>query len=136
MKSHSDYIAALDGFTEIPGGWINHNYIQLGYQIADCVAGFSYSFVLTCIILFVLNLIPGLSLRISAEHEELGVDDDQLGEFAYDYVGIESELLPQPEYIENATNGNREPQHTGTAPSSHDSEPEKEPQPATSIAAV
>lgn len=27
-------VAGVDG-TEIPGGWINHNYIQLGYQIAD-----------------------------------------------------------------------------------------------------
>ncbi|KAI1642887.1 ammonium transporter [Daldinia loculata] len=85
----ADYIAALDGFTEIPGGWINHNYVQLGYQIADCVAGFSYSFVLTCVILFVLNLIPGLSLRVSAENEEVGIDDDQLGEFAYDYVELQ-----------------------------------------------
>ncbi|KAF3064814.1 Ammonium transporter 1 [Daldinia childiae] len=85
----ADYIAALDGFTAIPGGWINHNYVQLGYQIADCVAGFSYSFVLTCVILFVLNLIPGLSLRVSAENEEIGIDDDQLGEFAYDYVELQ-----------------------------------------------
>ena len=71
----SDYIAHLDGSTEIPGGWVNHNYIQLGYQLADSVAGFSYSFVMTCIILFLLNLIPGLSLRVSAEDEELGLDD-------------------------------------------------------------
>ncbi|KAI0897651.1 ammonium transporter [Annulohypoxylon nitens] len=85
----ADYIAALDGFSSIPGGWINHNYIQLGYQVADCVAGFSYSFVLTCVILFLMNLIPGLSLRVSAENEELGVDDDQLGEFAYDYVELQ-----------------------------------------------
>jgi Amt family ammonium transporter len=28
-------IAALDGLTEIPGGWFNQNYIQLGYQLAD-----------------------------------------------------------------------------------------------------
>ncbi|KAI1485360.1 ammonium transporter AmtB-like domain-containing protein [Biscogniauxia mediterranea] len=98
----ADYIAALDGSTEIPGGWINHNYVQLGYQIADSVAGFSYSFVLTCVILFLLNLIPGLSLRLPVEEEAIGVDDGQLGEFAYDYVelqrntsdGIPNELLP------------------------------------------
>lgn len=73
----------------IPGGWINHNYIQLAYQIADSVAGFSYSFVLTCVILFLLNLIPGLSLRVSAEEEDIGIDDIQLGEFAYDYVELQ-----------------------------------------------
>lgn len=62
--------------------------MQLGHQLADCVAGFSYSFVLTCVILFLMNLIPGLSLRVSAEEEEMGLDDTQLGEFAYDYVEL------------------------------------------------
>lgn len=83
-----DYIAHLDGFTEIPGGWVNRNFIQLGYQLADSVAGFSYSFVMTCVILFLMNLVPGLSLRVSAEEEEMGLDDGELGEFAYDYVEI------------------------------------------------
>ncbi|TGJ87135.1 hypothetical protein E0Z10_g1599 [Xylaria hypoxylon] len=85
----ADWIAALDGSTVIPGGWLNHNYIQLGYQIADSVAGFSYSFVLTCVILFLMNLIPGLSLRVKPEEEEIGIDDIQLGEFAYDYVELQ-----------------------------------------------
>lgn len=88
----ADYIAHLDGFTVIPGGWLNHNYIQLGYQLADCTAGFSYSFVMTCIILFLMNLIPGLSLRSSDEDEETGLDDGQLGEFAYDYVEVTRHL--------------------------------------------
>jgi Amt family ammonium transporter len=39
----------------------------------------------------VLNLIPGLSLRVSEEEEELGLDDSQLGEFAYDYVELRRE---------------------------------------------
>ncbi|KAI1658891.1 ammonium transporter [Daldinia decipiens] len=104
----ADYIAALDGFTVIPGGWINHNYVQLGYQIADCVAGFSYSFVLTCVILFILNLIPGLSLRVSAENEEVGIDDDQLGEFAYDYVELQrhtSDVLAGPAEVSTPNAG-------------------------------
>lgn len=88
LPTSSDYIAHLDGFSEIDGGWLNHNYIQLAYQLADCCAGFSYSFVMTCIILFLMNLVPGLSLRVSAEEEELGLDDGQLGEFAYDYVEL------------------------------------------------
>ncbi len=52
------------------------------------MAGFSYSFVMTCVILFLMNLIPGLGLRVTAEEEELGLDDAQLGEFAYDYVEL------------------------------------------------
>lgn len=35
-----------------------------------------------------MNLVPGLSLRVSAEEEEHGLDDGQLGEFAYDYVEL------------------------------------------------
>lgn len=35
-----------------------------------------------------MNLVPGLSLRVSVEEEELGLDDVQLGEFAYDYVEL------------------------------------------------
>lgn len=93
----ANYIAHLDGFTVIPGGWLNQNYVQLGYQLADCAAGFSYSFVVTCAILFLMNLVPGLSLRATAEEEELGLDDGQLGEFAYDYVELSrniSDILP------------------------------------------
>jgi ammonium transporter, Amt family len=77
--------------TVINGGWLNHNWIQLGYQLADSVSGFAYSFFGTCIILFVMNLIPGLSLRASADEEVLGMDDAQLGEFAYDYVELRRE---------------------------------------------
>jgi Amt family ammonium transporter len=98
----SSYIAALDGFSSIPGGWIEKNYVQLGYQLAGSVAGFSWSFVLTCIILFLMNLIPGLSLRVSADEEDLGLDDGQLGEFAYDYVELTrhvSDVLPGSEAL-------------------------------------
>ncbi|EAA32441.1 hypothetical protein GE21DRAFT_7486 [Neurospora crassa] len=92
----ADYIAALDGVSigdsAIAGGWVNHHYIQLAYQLADSVAGFSYSFVMTCVILFLLNLVPGLSLRVDHHQEDIGLDDDQLGEFAYDYVEVTRSL--------------------------------------------
>ena len=91
-KGNSDYIAHLDGFSSIPGGWLNHHWIQLAYQLADCVTGFSYSFFGTCIILFLMNLIPGLSLRVSEEEEEVGLDEAQIGEFAYDYVELRREF--------------------------------------------
>ncbi|KAL8405456.1 hypothetical protein RB596_004356 [Gaeumannomyces avenae] len=84
----ANYIARLDGALVISGGWLNGNYIQLAYQLADCVAGFSYSFVMTCLILFIMNLIPGLSLRVTAEEEEEGLDANQCGEFAFDYIEI------------------------------------------------
>jgi Amt family ammonium transporter len=55
------------------------------------VSGFTYSFFGTCIILFLMNLVPGLSLRVTAEEEEMGLDEGQLGEFAYDYVELRRE---------------------------------------------
>ena len=76
----------MDGVTKIPGGWINHNWIQVAHQLIDAVTGFSYSFGMTCVILFVMNLIPGLSLRVSEEAEIVGIDDAEIGEFAYDFV--------------------------------------------------
>ncbi|OQV05424.1 hypothetical protein CLAIMM_10169 isoform 1 [Cladophialophora immunda] len=80
----ADYIAHLDGFSEIPGGWLNHHWIQLAYQLCDGVTGMAYSFVLSCIILFVLNFIPGLHLRASEQEEIMGMDETEIGEFAYD----------------------------------------------------
>lgn len=88
----ADYIAALDG-TQIPGGWINHNWIQLAHQATDSITGFSYSFGMTCVILFIMNLIPGLSLRASEEAEIQGIDEAELGEFAYDFVEKERDYV-------------------------------------------
>ena len=85
-------VAAFDGVTVIPGGWLDKHYIQLAYQLADSTAGLSYSFVVTTIILWVMHFIPGLSLRTTEEAEILGVDDADMGEFAYDYVGLEQEI--------------------------------------------
>jgi Amt family ammonium transporter len=101
----ADYIAHLDGFTEIPGGWLNHHWVQLGYQMADSVSGGIYSFGGTCIILFVMNLIPGLSLRASEEAEILGIDDAEIGEFAYDYVELTREVLNDTSDIDSKYSG-------------------------------
>ncbi|RIB20969.1 ammonium transporter 1 [Gigaspora rosea] len=79
-------IAALDGFTVIPGGWLDGNFIQLGYQLADSAAGLSYSFVMTYIILFIMDKIPGLSLRADPESEAIGIDESELGELAYYHI--------------------------------------------------
>jgi Amt family ammonium transporter len=39
-----------------------------------------------------MNLVPGLSLRASEEAEALGIDDGEMGEFAYDYVELRREF--------------------------------------------
>lgn len=59
-----------------------------------------------------MHFVPGLRLRASEEAEILGIDDAEMGEFAYDYVGIEAELGHTIDAEIGATGGNREPQHT------------------------
>ncbi|ROT34500.1 ammonium transporter 1 [Sodiomyces alkalinus F11] len=117
--------ANLDGGSEIDGGWIEGHFVQLGYQLAGTVAGVAWSFVMTCLILFVLNLIPGLSLRVSPEEEELGLDDVQCGEFAYDYVEVRR-------HVSDVITG-EEPARVSRAASAHSTEPEKAA-PATTTA--
>jgi Amt family ammonium transporter len=89
----ADYIAHLDGFSEISGGWLNKHWIQLAYQLADGVSGMAYSFVVSCAILFVLNFIPGLQLRASEQEEIMGMDETEIGEFAYDYVELSRDVV-------------------------------------------
>ncbi|KAF8837806.1 ammonium transporter [Paxillus ammoniavirescens] len=114
-------IAGNDG-TVILGGWLDHHYRQLGIQLADSVSGLTYSFVMTTIILWIMHFTPFLRLRCDEETEIIGVDDVEMGEFAYDYVGIESELMPRSEYNNGASGGGREPQHTGTISAESDHE--------------
>jgi len=58
-----------------------------------------------------MHFIPGLSLRTTEEAEILGIDDAEMGEFAYDYVGLEQEIGHSLETV-GAVGGGREPEHT------------------------
>jgi len=49
---------------------------------------------MTTIILWIMHFIPGLRLRVPEETEIIGIDESDMGEFAYDYVGLETELKP------------------------------------------
>lgn len=98
----ADYIVGLDGVTTGAtnpvtgtgiGGWVIHNYRQFYIQLAYVVAVTAYSFVVSAILAYAVNAIPGLHLRASAEAELMGMDDDQLGEFAYDYVEVRRDYL-------------------------------------------
>jgi Amt family ammonium transporter len=93
----SDAIIGMDGVNTGVGsdaaGWIFHNYKQLYIQVAYIVACTAYTFVMSALIAFAVNLIPGLHLRASEEAELLGMDDDQMGEFAYDYVEVRRDYL-------------------------------------------
>ena len=94
----ADYIAHLDGYTVIPGGWLNGHWIQMATQLADSASGMGYSFVMTTLILVLMSLvgrvIPAMRLRVDREGEETGIDDTEIGEFAYDYVELLREVRP------------------------------------------
>jgi len=83
-------IAALDGST-INGGWLDHHYLQLAIHLADSSAGLAYSFIMTTAILWFMHYIPFLRLRVQDHIERLGIDESDMGEFAYDYIGPQSQ---------------------------------------------
>lgn len=77
------YITGLDNASPILGGWLNGHFIQVGYQLADACSAMLWSFFVTLIILFIMNKIPGLTLRATEEEEIAGMDHSDLGELAY-----------------------------------------------------
>ena len=131
----ADYITGLDGVNNgLAAGAITGEGAAVYKQIAYIVAVTAYSFVVSAILAFVIDKIPGLKLRASEEAELLGMDDDQLGEFAYDYVEVRRDYLAwtpaKGEPIDgehSVPQGERHgiPQHSqmleGKAPSEHSS---------------
>lgn len=91
----ADYIIGLDGVNTgiIDGGFLNHNWRQLYVQVAYLLAATGYTFIMSAILAKIIDVIPGLHLRASEEAELLGMDDDQHGEFAYDYVEVRRDYL-------------------------------------------
>lgn len=87
----ADWVAALDGATVIDGGWINGNFVQLGYNLAGCVTIAAWSFVVTVVILKVMDFIPGLQLRVSEEIElggfDNGIMEEQMESFVESFTG-------------------------------------------------
>lgn len=89
----SSTVIGYDNVTDHAGGWIDHNWKQLYIQIVYILATAAYSGGVTAVLCFVINKIPGLHLRIDYNAEEVGVDEDQIGEFAYDYVEVRRDFL-------------------------------------------
>ncbi len=72
-------VSAITGGTE---GLIEGNPNQVGIQAVGVVATLIYSGVVTFVILFILDKIPGLGLRASESDEDLGLDLASHGEQA------------------------------------------------------
>jgi len=61
-------------------------------------------------ILWIMHFTPFMRLRLDENSELIGVDESQMGEYAYDYVGLDSEV-PFLGNTGSATGGGRGPQH-------------------------
>lgn len=71
----ANYVPALDGVSNTyAGGWWNHNWKQMGYQLAAASFCAVWSFVVSIILLFVINKIPGCHIRATEDDELRGLD--------------------------------------------------------------
>lgn len=96
-------VIGYDNVSEHTGGWLDHNWKQLYIQIVYILATTAYSAGVTAVLCFVIDRIPGLKLRVDYNAEEAGVDEDQIGEFAYDYVEVRRDFLDWGVPLEKAT---------------------------------
>ncbi|KAK0391450.1 hypothetical protein NLU13_0951 [Sarocladium strictum] len=85
----SGFVNALDGVnTENPGGWWDHNWKQMGYQLAAAVTCASWSFFISCLLLFVINKIPGCHIRATEEDELMGLDQKYFSDYDTEAYGM------------------------------------------------
>ena len=75
-------IFALESITGGTKGLIEGNVEQVGIQAVGVVATLAYSGIVSLIILFILDKIPGLGLRSSESDEDIGLDLAEHGEQA------------------------------------------------------
>jgi ammonium transporter, Amt family len=72
----SKNVSAMDGVSrEYLGGWWDQHYSQMGTQLAAAVTCASWSFVISIILLFIINKIPGMHIRASEQEEMEGLDE-------------------------------------------------------------
>ena len=112
----ADWVIGMDGVTLHRGGWLTHNYRQMYKQVAYIAAVTVYTASVTAILCVIINRIPGLELRVSEEAEQNGMDEDQIGEFAYDYVEVRRDYYQWG--VENDNNYTTNP----SSEEAHDSE--------------
>ncbi|GAA5952156.1 hypothetical protein JCM10213_006501 [Rhodosporidiobolus nylandii] len=79
-------------------------WIQLGYQLAACVTIMAYTFVVSLILLYLVNWIPGCKLRAHEDSEIVGMDEAESGELLYDFVQIRRDVDDEPPATATAVN--------------------------------
>jgi Amt family ammonium transporter len=81
------WVSALDGLGSEYSGGLDGVGVQVGKQLADICAIASYSFVVSCVLLYALKYIPFMHLRVTEEAEMIGLDldqffDEQIGDWS------------------------------------------------------
>ena len=85
----ADFVNAMDGVTTTnPGGWWNRHWAQMGYQLAAALTCAAWSFTISCLLLFVINKIPGLHIRATEEDELQGLDQKYFSDCDMEIYGM------------------------------------------------
>jgi Amt family ammonium transporter len=82
------WLGELDG-TTLLGGVIDGNPILLVYQLLGSLAIALYSLFGTVVILYCIQSLPRLSLRLTPQEEAIGGDHAEMGEAAYEYLYVD-----------------------------------------------
>ncbi|KAK9479381.1 ammonium transporter AmtB-like domain-containing protein [Lipomyces japonicus] len=95
----ANWVSMLDFATD-ESGWVDQHYIQLGYQLAEVCSIVGYTFVVSVILLLIIDHIPGLKFRVPEHMEVEGLDhhllfEEGMGDFEF------AETLKRAGYIGN-----------------------------------
>ncbi|KAI8620089.1 ammonium transporter AmtB-like domain-containing protein [Chytriomyces sp. MP71] len=71
-------------------GWVDRVWIQIPVQLAGIGAVLLWTAGWTAIIVFAVNLIPGMKMRCHKEAEAMGLDAYEVGEASYPYIPVVS----------------------------------------------
>ena len=125
----ANFVPALDGVSgsSYAGGWWNRNFRQLGLQLAGATTCAVWSFVVSCILLFIINKIPGLHIRESEEDELRGLDHKYLHDVDWDDHYTNGWTTPYPQTNDGvpvvsglSVNRHPEPEPMVTSPAKQD----------------
>ncbi|KAF2839274.1 ammonium transporter [Patellaria atrata CBS 101060] len=84
------FVPALDGVSNTyAGGWWDHHWKQMGYQLAAATTCAVWSFTISCILLFIINKIPGMHIRATEEDELRGLDFKYLADVELERAGVD-----------------------------------------------
>ena len=87
-------VAAYDGVTEIAGGvFFDGNVKQLGIQVVEALVGFTWAFVGSCVIIALIDCVPGLEVLATDEDVIAGMDASQMDAVSYTHLTLPTKRI-------------------------------------------